>query len=384
MRKIVTFSLLLFFLWLPVRTTRAATPPAGSVVISEVYGGGGNVEATYANDYVELFNRTRNAIDLTGWTVGYSSKASTTWSATTLKGSIAAYHYYLVRLGSGGGTGSKLLPAPDATGSSNLARTAGKVRVANPAGVSDLVGYGTDVNAAEGKPAAAPTDNAHSVTRIDAGCTDTNANDRDFRVRTPGPRNKASDGYACGTAPVLAPIGSKKVQANRALSFVVTATDAEKDPLAYSASPLPAGARFTPSTRTFEWQPSQEQVGDHRVTFKVSDGYRSDSETVTITVTPDPYVGRSEITLNVTSDVRRLYANGVVRPSHPGGTVTAKLFRYEQGSYRRYEVVRTTLDANSAYRATFRRPASGRCIVNATFAGDADHPPASAEVQVRC
>jgi hypothetical protein len=365
----------------PVRDVGAAT---SAVVLSEVYGGGGNSQALYANDYVELFNRTRNPIDLTGWSVGYSSHQSATWRSVQLTGSIRAYHYYLVRLGSAGGGGTASLPAPDVSGSVNIARTAGKVRIMSPSGVHDLLGYGEAPNDSEGTPQQAPDDNKLSITRIHAGCTDTDRNDKDFVLRTPSPRNKASSGYACTQAPVLAPIGAKKVNANQALAFTVAATDPERDPLTYSAAPLPAGSRFTPSTRTFEWEPTQEQVGDHRVTFKVSDGYRSDSETVTITVSPDPYAGRSEITLTVTTEPSRLVGRGSVTPSHPGSVVTAKLLRYESGGYRRVAAASTTLDANSAYRVAFARPKTGRCIFIARFAGDDDHPPARGEKAQPC
>ena len=52
-------------------------PPPGSVVISEVYGGGGNAGATYTNDFIELYNRTANAISLAGWSVQYASATGT-------------------------------------------------------------------------------------------------------------------------------------------------------------------------------------------------------------------------------------------------------------------------------------------------------------------
>jgi len=44
----------------------AASP---APVVAEVYGGGGNAGATYAHDFVELFNRTKQAVDLTTWRV---------------------------------------------------------------------------------------------------------------------------------------------------------------------------------------------------------------------------------------------------------------------------------------------------------------------------
>ena len=50
------------------------------VVISQVYGGGGNSGATYTHDFIELFNRGTVAQDLTGWSVQYASATGTTWS----------------------------------------------------------------------------------------------------------------------------------------------------------------------------------------------------------------------------------------------------------------------------------------------------------------
>ena len=39
-----------------------------TIVVSQVFAGGGNAGATYTNDFVELFNRGSAAVDLTGWT----------------------------------------------------------------------------------------------------------------------------------------------------------------------------------------------------------------------------------------------------------------------------------------------------------------------------
>lgn len=52
----------------------ALPPPRNSpIVISQVYGGGGNSGATYSNDYVELFNRSTASVDLSGWSLQYAS-----------------------------------------------------------------------------------------------------------------------------------------------------------------------------------------------------------------------------------------------------------------------------------------------------------------------
>ena len=70
--------------------------------------------------------------------------------------------------------------------------------------------------------------------------------------------------------PVLASIGNKNASVGNQLSFQVSATDADADPLTYSASNLPAGANFNPGTRTFTWTPTAGQVGSHpNVHFEV-------------------------------------------------------------------------------------------------------------------
>lgn len=48
-------------------TVPAHAAPAGdAVVLSEVYGGGGNSGATFTHDFIELFNPTEAAVSLDG------------------------------------------------------------------------------------------------------------------------------------------------------------------------------------------------------------------------------------------------------------------------------------------------------------------------------
>lgn len=85
------------------------------------------------------------------------------------------------------------------------------------------------------------------------------------------------------TAPVLAAIGNKSVAENQLLSFGISATDADGNPITYSATGLPSGASLT--GQAFKWTPSYSQAGSYQVTFVASDGQAQDSETITITVT---------------------------------------------------------------------------------------------------
>jgi len=83
--------------------------------------------------------------------------------------------------------------------------------------------------------------------------------------------------------PVLNPIGDKTVNEGETLTFPITATDADNDPLTYSASNLPPGAGF--DNQVFGWTPDYTQAGNYTgVRFEVSDGSSIDFKIITITV----------------------------------------------------------------------------------------------------
>jgi uncharacterized protein len=185
-----------------------ATSP--DITISQVYGGGGNSLAPYANDFIELYNRGATSVTVTGWTVQYASATGSSWSKTALSGSIAAGHHYLVKESSGGTAGAPL-PTADATGTIAMSATTGKVALvvngtaltcstgcATASGVKDFVGYGTTASSYEG----APTGNLSNTTaalRKSAGATDTDNNSADFTIGAPTPRNSTSGGSGGGT-----------------------------------------------------------------------------------------------------------------------------------------------------------------------------------------
>ena len=80
-----------------------ASQAHADVVISQVYGGGGNTGATLKSDFIELHNNGTAAVDLSGWTVQYASATGATWQTTALGGSIAAGGYYLIKQADGSG-----------------------------------------------------------------------------------------------------------------------------------------------------------------------------------------------------------------------------------------------------------------------------------------
>lgn len=83
-------------------------------------------------------------------------------------------------------------------------------------------------------------------------------------------------------APVLASIGSKASAEGQSLNFTVSAADPDNDALTFSCTPLPAGASFV--NGRFSWTPGYDQSGNYPLTFSVSDGVFSDSETIIVSV----------------------------------------------------------------------------------------------------
>jgi len=87
--------------------------------------------------------------------------------------------------------------------------------------------------------------------------------------------------------PVLDAIGDLAVASGFTLSFTVTASDPEGSTPSLWADNLPADADFADNgdgTASFIWHPTSNDAGPHVVTFVASDGFHTDSETVTITV----------------------------------------------------------------------------------------------------
>ena len=193
----------------------AAQSASSDMVVSQVYAGGGNSGATFANDFVELFNRGATSIDLSSWSIQYASASGTSWQVTSLSGSVQPGRHYLVQLASAAAIGAAL-PTPDATGTSNLANTGGKIALVRGATalscgatagscsadplVADLIGYGSATDF-EGSATGALS-NMTSALRADGGCTDTDANASDFSAASaPTPRNSATAAAECSGTP---------------------------------------------------------------------------------------------------------------------------------------------------------------------------------------
>lgn len=207
------------------------------IVVSQIYGGGGNSGAAFRNDFIELFNRSGQTIDLTDWTIQYASSAGMSWQSHALSLQIFPGHYALIQLGSGGLNGQPL-PTPDSTGTINLSATAGKVALVNSTStlsgtcpvdeaIVDFVGYGTAATCFEGALPAPAAANALAIFRASAGCLDTDNNISDFFASAPAPRNRLSATNACNP-PVAFPlhvIQGSAVRSPLVGEFVMTTTN---------------------------------------------------------------------------------------------------------------------------------------------------------------
>jgi uncharacterized protein len=214
----LTTVLALMLAALPMRSAKAISP---NIVISQVYGGGGNSGAPFTNDFIELYNLSGSSVSLSGWSVQYTSATGTgnfgsaTNLITPLSGSLAPGQYFLVQEASQAAVGSPL-PTPDVTDSTPIAMGAGAGKVAlvntttplgcnggstpcSPAALAtivDLIGYG-NANFFEGSGAAPTLSNTTAALRASGGCVDTDNNATDFAAGAPTPRNTASPLHTC-------------------------------------------------------------------------------------------------------------------------------------------------------------------------------------------
>jgi predicted extracellular nuclease len=164
----------------PVESSAAALGSI-DVVISQIYGAGGNSGSPYKNDFIELFNRGAASVDLSTWSVQYASATGSSWNKTNLSGVLQPGQYYLIQEAAGTGTAPNL-PTPDATGTLTLSGTTGKVALVTSqtpltcstaclpdATIRDFVGYGSSATGFEGSGPTATLGNTASALRLGGG-----------------------------------------------------------------------------------------------------------------------------------------------------------------------------------------------------------------------
>jgi predicted extracellular nuclease len=209
---------------------QSAGAVSADLVVSQVYGGGGNAGATYTHDYIEIFNRGTGTVSLDGMSLQYASATGTgnfganAAMLTELNGTLAPGQYLLVQESSNAAVGAPL-PTPDIVDATPILMAAGAGKVALVTGqtslgcngssgqpcdaaalarIVDLVGYG-NANFSEGSPAPAISATLSDF-RSEGGCVDTDNNSLDFAAATPNARNTASALRDCSgdAAPFIA------------------------------------------------------------------------------------------------------------------------------------------------------------------------------------
>jgi hypothetical protein len=194
-------------------TSQGCVPGSYKVVISQVYGGGGNAgNPSFTNDFIELYNRGTVAQNLDGLSVQYAPATTSVWQTISLPNvTLQPGQYYLIKAATQGTTITNPLPQEDFTSIIPLSASSGKVilvsnttaeTTSNPSGpqIIDKIGYGT-ANGFEGS-ATGVLSNTTAAIRNLGGCVDTDNNASDFTVGTPTPRNSSSTFGNCNSLSV--------------------------------------------------------------------------------------------------------------------------------------------------------------------------------------
>lgn len=297
------------------------------MVISQVYGGGGNSGATYKNDFIELHNNGTSTVSLTGWSVQYASAAGTTWSKTPLSGSIPAGGYYLVWEAAGAG-GSVSLPEADAGGSIAMNSTAGKVVLANTsntisgcadAAIVDLVGFGSTATCYEGSGPTATLSNTTAALRGAGGCTDAGNNSTDFSTGAPTPRNHASDVSICSTTSPVTVTTAALAAGNVGVAYssALTASGGSGSYTWSATSGLPANGLSLATDGTISGTPlATGAMSITVVATDANDSANSASKTLSLTINAAP-------TCTATATIAQVQGAGSTSP-YAGSTVTVE------------------------------------------------------------
>jgi len=281
----------------------------GILVISQVYGAGGNSGALLNRDYVELFNRGTGPVTLTGLSVQYTSAAGTGNFGTpvALSGTLQAGQYFLVGMATG--VNGAATPTPDALGTIAMAAGAGKVALVNQttalacnggstpcsaaqlALIIDLVGYGTGANFFEGSGAAPTISTILADFRALNGCQDTNNNAGDFSAATPAPRNSASALTPCSASTNPSVTGNadpSNVEQGQSFTLAAIVTP--------GANPASTGLQVTADLSSLSG-PSSQSLLDDGVAPDATAG--DDVFTTTVPVPPAAALGPYSLPLSV-------------------------------------------------------------------------------------
>ncbi|OMF32231.1 hypothetical protein BK133_14500 [Paenibacillus sp. FSL H8-0548] len=206
--------------------SRAHAAPAGdNVIISQVYGAGGNgTGSTFKQDFIELYNPTDHDIILNGMTLIYGS-ATGVWPTTgsnlmPLSGKIVSGKYYLTQQAAGADASAANLPSPDAIGSLNMGGASGKVKLVDSNNVTiDLVGYGASGEFEGAGPTGTLLTNVTATVRKSNRAQDTDNNSADFETAVPDPRNSSYGAAAVGVEAVAPDVSAGAVPSGTSIKI---------------------------------------------------------------------------------------------------------------------------------------------------------------------
>ena len=219
------------------------------LLITEVYGGGGNSGANLNADFVEIKNISASPISLNGKSLQYRSATGTTIAGVApLSGTVPAGAQFLIQTSGPGANGSPL-PTPDYTASGvNMGGAAGVIILANSttaltlptgsilnnASVIDLVGYGTTALTFE----TGPTANISVTTsaRRTNEAADGDNNTADF---TAGTQTPVACGETCEQVPP--PDGEYTIDAIQGTGSASTLVGAEATTYGVVTATYPTG-----------------------------------------------------------------------------------------------------------------------------------------------
>jgi predicted extracellular nuclease len=272
----------------------ASANPAGTeLVISEVYGAGGNAGAVYNADFVELANPTDSAIDLAGKYLHYRSAAGGSGGSTfALNGAVPANGTWLVQMSNTGANGVAL-PPPDQTASPafTMAAAGGQVflldqataittggNMAGVAGVLDMVGA-SGATSFETAATSAGATTTQSLNRT----ADTDNNTADFALAAPSPT--AADTTA-GPLEATSP-GAKSGQVGQPIAGFTLQATGGTSPYTWAATGLPDGVTVDASGAV-SGTPTEDGTFDVTATATDSATPTAATDDVTFTLTVAP------------------------------------------------------------------------------------------------
>jgi|GEM_PF-2015033 len=205
---------------LTVGVGNCSNDAASDVVIAQVYGGGGATLSSPPSkqDYVVLYNRSCDPVDVSNWSIQYGSAAG--GSGLSLKLDlipvssnyiIPAKSYFLVQTNVAGvadlGPDLSTLKTPDFAAAGNpgsglnMSNTSGRVALVKDGVligndlastmIADYVGYGTTAVSFEGAAPTVTLDSASALFRKTGGNQDSNENFNDFETFVAAPVNSA-------------------------------------------------------------------------------------------------------------------------------------------------------------------------------------------------